>query len=145
MNKLLAEVMSLPDDVRGIVFDFIRPQARIATSREEFGKNYLAVLASIQETSGIDSYIRDVIRGDRTFVFPILVRLSYGRWMKIERWRFNFIVFPTYAHYVYYLCRDYGRQALLNELVRYEKGIGVYDKNRHKKIRFRHIRWSNST
>ena len=131
---LLKDLEKLPEDVVGVIGEFLPLQRAVFLNKTNYEKNQAYISADC---------IRRIIRNDYHYLFLHKLKFNYKRWNKRHKWYFDGYMFPKYNLYLRYLCIKYGSSKCKETLDLYEKEIGSFRKNKFKNIRSIRSRWSN--
>jgi hypothetical protein len=88
-----------------------------------------------------ESYIRDMVRKDCSFVFAQLLEENFGRWKKNKKYRYKSYVFDNYLCFLGHYSIE-NNSTKCRELLN-SKGDAVLGQKWHKNVRIRNTRWSN--
>jgi len=144
---LFSNIDRLPLEVVNIIWEYVPASRRVWLNRKGMGEHYVAVffrwgaepVRAVLSQSGV----RRLLRNDRVYPFRLVIAEMYQRWARLKRWQYKMWTFPTYISCLYHLCAEYGSNNCRGALVAYERGLGVYAKNRSKKTKVRLNRWSS--
>ena len=87
-----------------------------------------------------DSYIRDMVRTNRTYMFRMLINNAFLIWERNKVWRWKNLKFPDYLSYINYLTIKYKKPQIKNIINVNKKYLS---RKKPKKISSRNILWNS--
>lgn len=146
-KKILSNLDKIPDDILlNNIKPILRPETLVWLDKTSYIKHHYCIehlikhRPSITYPSGVyDSYVRDIIRLDYSFVFQQLINDKISNWKKINNYRYKDKIYNSYLYFLF----DY---ALDNNSVKCRKIINniinaLYSKNRYKNTKDKSNRW----
>ena len=126
----------LNDDVLNVIFEFIPTFIKFSLNKQ-FYKTKKRKIAKP------DTFLRNIIRLDYSFIFEYHLVKKYHKWRKISRWIYKNMIFHNYVEYIRHLCIVYESSKCKKLLIIHEKKINPQKKKKYKRIGIRNTRWSN--
>ena len=126
----------LNKDVLNIIFEFIPTSIKFSLNKDFYKANK-------RNISIPDTFLRNIIRLDYSFIFEYHLVKKYKKWRKITRWIYKNMTFHNYVEYIRYLCIEYESSKCKKLLIIFEKKINPKKKKKYKRIGIRNTRWSN--
>ena len=138
MIDIFEKLKQIPEDIVGVIGDFLPLQTRVFLNKKNYESNqrYISYRSDYKN-------IRKIIRNDYNYLFYHKLKFNYKRWNKSYKWYFKNKMFPNFNIYLRYLCIEYKSSKCKESLDVFEKGIGSFRKNKFKNIRSIRCRWSN--
>jgi phosphoribosyl-ATP pyrophosphohydrolase len=133
INKL----RNLPDDIIRNVLEFI-PREKLIFVNHIYYNLYHHMLRN--NISNYESYVRDMIRRDNSFVFEKITRENMDAWIGCRNYRYKDMIFNNYIYFILYFCienkSERCREILIEELEKRN-----LCRNLHKKNVIKYIKW----
>jgi len=134
----ILEKKQIPEDIVGLIGEFLPLQISVFLNKENYENNQTAISVLCDNKN-----IRKIIRSDYYYLFQHKLKFNYNRWKKIRKWTYKNQIFPTFNDYLRFLCIEYHSSKCKKVLDNYEKNIGCFRKNKFKNIRSIRCKWSN--
>ena len=139
---LLVQISRLPLELVNIIYLYIPLSIKglltVNFFREYYNKRLNSMIFS--EYSKHDTYIRDLVRNNRTLPFRLLINNAFLVWERNRIWRWKNLKFPDYLSYINYLAIKYKRPQIKNIIDVNKKYLS---RKKPKKISSRNILWNN--
>jgi hypothetical protein len=101
-NKtFMQKVAYLPDDVIYYIKDFIPNHILLWVSKKIYIK-YRNLIKFMYNTN--DSYVRNVLRTDNSFVFDFVLRDNFIKWWNCKKYQYKNRIYPTFLDFLIYYC-----------------------------------------
>ena len=139
---LFVQISQLPLELVNIIYLYIPLSIKGALTANFFREYYNKRLNSMMfsEYSKHDTYIRDVVRNNRTFPFRLLINNAFLVWERNRIWRWKNLKFPDYLSYIRYLSIKYKNPQIKNIIDVNKKYLS---RKKPKKISSRNILWNS--
>ena len=139
---LLSKISQLPIELADIIYLYIPLSTKQLLTPKKFNEHYNQKMKSMtfSEYSKHDSYIRDVVRTNRVFVFRKLISNAYLVWDRNKIWRWKNLKFPDYISYLRYLSVKYKKPQIKSIIEINKKYLS---RKKPKKISSRNILWNS--
>ena len=85
----------LNDDVLGIIHSYLSPEVLWSSNKDNYVKHHHVVRSMIPATC-YDSYVRDMVRNDYSFVFHHILLERFDDFHKWKKFYFNRNMYPSY-------------------------------------------------
>jgi hypothetical protein len=132
----------LPEDILIChILPYLRPEIKVWTNKENYEKYHFIVKKMIAPRF-FCSYVRDIIRNDFSFVFNMILRENFDKWLKMKNYKYNDIMYDDYVKYINDYCIK-NESTKCKILLREKIKNANMSKNWHKNNRNKDIRWSN--
>ena len=112
---LLANINKLPIELKDFVSSFIPTKVKMFLNRDLYLENHKFIKDYIN-TIKFDTYIRDIIRKDHSFVFQNLLVHNIEKWIKWRHYLFrdcvylNFLIFLNFCQNIFkYPCQNFNK------------------------------------
>ena len=134
---LLQNINKLPEELKTFVSSFISKKVKMFLNKtlylehHQFIRNYISRMQ-------FESYIRDVIRKDHSFVFKNLLVHNIDKWIKWESYLFRDCVYQNYLVVLNFYCID-NSSTKCRELIQQKFAELGLSKNQHKKNLIKYI------
>ena len=136
-TTLLQNVCKLPDELKTFVSSFITRKVKMFLNKGLYLENHQFIRDYISRCR-FESYIRDVIRKDHSFVFNNLLVHNIDKWIKWKRYLFRDCVYLNYLVFLNFYCID-NSSTKCRELIQQKiEELGL-SKNQHKKNLIKYI------
>jgi hypothetical protein len=132
MNKL-------PTELINIIQSYIPKSVTLFLTKQEYVKEHLLVRDMVKRGK-MEKYIRTMIKRDNDFVFKLLLKENYERWMRMKDYYYKECIYLNYLFFLIAYSVEHNSlncRQLITELFE-EEGLC---KNQHKKKIVRYIRW----
>ena len=139
---LLVQISQLPLELVNIIYIYIPLSIKSSLTVAFFHEFYNEKLKSMifSEYSKHDTYIRDLVRNNRTFPFRLLINNAFLAWERNKIWRWKNLKFPDYLSYIRYLSIKYKKPQIKNLIDVNKKYLS---RKKPKKISSRNILWNS--
>ena len=139
---LLVQISQLPLELVNIIYLYIPLSIKglltVNFFREYYNKRLNSMIFS--EYSKHDTYIRDLVRNNRTLPFSLLINNAFLVWERNRIWRWKNLKFPDYLSYIRYLSIKYKKPQMKNIIDVNKKYLS---RKKPKKISSRNILWNS--
>ncbi len=139
---LLVQIARLPLELVNIIYLYIPLSIKglltVNFFREYYNKRLNSMIFS--EYSKHDTYIRDLVRNNRTLPFRLLINNAFLVWERNRIWRWKNLKFPDYLSYIRYLSIKYKKPQMKNIIDVNKKYLS---RKKPKKISSRNILWNS--
>ena len=140
MSNLLSR---LPECiVYNCIFEFI-PDETLMWINKEYYKKHCYLIKDMVPERDFESYIRKLVKTDNYFCLEHVVYENIERWNKIKRYKYRYMLFYNYLHFIYSFARlNNSRRCvkLIDDIAREKVSLKWHKKNSIKDIR---RKWSN--
>ena len=134
---LLQNVSKLPDELKIFVSSFISKKVKMFLNKTLYFENHQFIKDYIN-CCKFESYVRDVVRKDHSFVFNNLLVHNIDKWIKWKSYLFGNCVYYNYLVFLIFYCID-NSSTKCRELIQQKvKELGL-SKNQHKKNLIKYI------
>ena len=134
---LLQNVSKLPDELKTFVSSFISKKVKMFLNKTLYLENHQFIKDYIS-CSRFESYVRDIVRKDHSFVFNNLLVHNIEKWIKWKSYMFGDCVYYNYLVFLIFYCID-NSSTKCRELIQQKvKELGL-SKNQHKKNLIKYI------
>jgi len=127
----------LPNDILEIIFYYLNIRQKIFLNKKFYIKynEYID-----QYIINYNSYIRDIIRFDCSFVFEYIIYRNYNKWLKINNYNYRNII---YYNYIFFLSdfSDKNKATKCYNLLNLHLAISKLKKLNCKDYRIKHKEW----
>ena len=139
---LLVQISQLPLELVNIIYLYIPLSIKGLLTANFFREYYNKRLNSMifSEYSKHDTYIRDLVRNNRTLPFSLLINNAFLVWERNRIWRWKNLKFPDYLSYIRYLSIKYKKPQMKNIIDVNKKYLS---RKKPKKISSRNILWNS--
>ena len=139
---LFVQISQLPLELVQIIYLYIPLSIKSCLTVTFFREFYNEKLKSMifSEYSKHDTYIRDMVRNNRTFTFGLLINNALLVWERNRIWRWKNLKFPDYLSYIRHLAIKYKRPQIKNIIDVNKKYLS---RKKPKKISSRNILWNS--
>ena len=139
---LFVQISQLPLELVQIIYLYIPLSIKGCLTVTFFREFYNEKLKSMifSEYLKHDTYIRDMVRNNRTFPFGLLINNALLVWERNRIWRWKNLKFPDYLSYIRYLAIKYKRPQIKNIIDVNKKYLS---RKKPKKISSRNILWNS--
>lgn len=137
----LALIKKLPIEIEIYIQDFLPIQVLYTLTK----KNYIKYHKHVKEWIPKDlyeNYLRDMIRRDNDFVFNLLVKENYKKWLQIKKYKYKNTIYGNYICFIDSFCIENQSTNCRNLLKDFLNKTGL-SKNQHKKNTITNIIWTN--
>jgi hypothetical protein len=100
MNTLLI-INNLPNEIKSNILGFLPLKIYIFLKKEYYIKNHSKIKQFICY-SQYENYIRFLIRNDYFFVFELLIKENFKKWIHFTKYIYKNNVFSNYIYFLHY-------------------------------------------
>jgi len=129
----------LPVVIIDIIKEYIEKKQLIFTNKKNYILYHSLIKPNIQK---YDSYIRDTIIRDSSFVFERILRENYEKWLKTNDYIYKNMIFKKYIYFALHYCIENQSHKCKISIEQILKELGL-NKNQHKKNFVKYIKWKN--
>jgi hypothetical protein len=137
--NILTKLEELSPEIINIIQCFIPRESLIFTNRENYFLYHHFLKKYIKK---YENYIRDTIRRDNYFVFGIIVKENFEKWITINQYMYKNMIFKNYLYFTMHYCIENESSNCRTIIMDYLKERGL-DKNLYKKNLIKYIKWKN--
>jgi len=139
---LLSKISQLPVELVNIIYLYIPLSIKGSLTSKMFVDYYNGKMKTMifSEYTKHDSYIRDMVRTNRTYMFRMLINNAFLIWERNKVWRWKNLKFPDYLSYINYLTIKYKKPQIKNIINVNKKYLS---RKKPKKISSRNILWNS--
>jgi hypothetical protein len=137
MNPFNDIIIFLPIDIINIIKEYTNKKYLVFTNKKNYILYHPLIRYSIQK---YDSYIRDTIIRDSSFVFERIIKENSERWLKTNDYIYKNIIFKKYIYFTMYYCIENKSPKCKNIIDKLFEELGL-NKNQHKKNLVKYIIW----
>ena len=131
----------LPDDIiKEYIFPKLSPEILVWLTKENYIK-YHYVIKNIIPKYSIESYIRDIIRNDYSFIFNYILDEQFIKWLTMKKYTYKSYIFENYFTFLMQFCIDNNSNKCL--ILIQNKGSNYFKEKWSKKVKIKNCRWSN--
>jgi hypothetical protein len=141
MTLDLVLIKTLPLEIETYIKDFIPIQVLCFLNKRYYIK-YHKYMKDWVPTELYENYLRDMVRRDNYFVFNLLVRENYKKWLQIKKYRYKNTIYGNYICFMDSFCIENQSTNCRNLLKDFLNKTGL-SKNQHKKNTITNIIWRN--
>lgn len=143
------DISMISDDIISLIFLYMPNFIKYSLSKTYFIEHCDSVMMNSTNTRYL-SYIRDVIRSKRDFIFRQLIVRDYNIWNSYHLYKFQNSIYNNYTNFLLHYCIEVDsqkcRQSLLNEKNKSgnddkKQNNNPLRKKRHKNVRIKHTTW----
>ena len=129
----------LPDDIIKIIWYKILPKYKIFINKENYIKfNYLID----QNITNHDSYIRDIIRNDSSYVFYYILQRCFNNWLQMYNYKYKGVIYTNYINFILFYMQQ-NNSSKCNNLINLQLNLCELKKKLYKNNRIKYNKWSN--
>ncbi len=139
---LLSKISQLPIELVNIIYLYIPLSIKGSLTSKMFIDYYNDKMKTMifSDYTKHDSYIRDMVRTNRTYMFRMLINNAFLIWERNKVWRWKNLKFPDYLSYINYLTIKYKKPQIKNIINVNKKYLC---RKKPKKISSRNILWNS--
>jgi hypothetical protein len=134
---LLQNICKLPEELKTFVSSFISKKVKMFLNKGLYLENHQFIKDYISGCR-FESYIRDIIRKDHSFVFQNLLVHNIYKWIKWKSYLFGDCVYLNYLVFLNFYCID-NSSTKCRELIQQKIAELGLSKNQHKKNLIKYI------
>jgi hypothetical protein len=136
---LLNYISYLPDDIITIIWDQINPSYKIFINKQ----NYIQFNNLIDKRiTRYESYIKDIIRLDYSYVFKYLLTRNLTTFLKITNYKYSNITYVTYIHFIHDFCKI-NKSYKCYEILNLQLDLSKLKKKHSKLNKIKDFQWIN--
>jgi hypothetical protein len=140
-NQLIIKIHNLPNELINLIKEYVPKKCFIFTNRENYKLyHYLTPINPLL----FPNYIRDVIHRDNEYTLDAIIRENYEKWINNGHVYYRNIRYANNLYFILNYAFEYESENCLKIIFTFLKEHGL-DKNLHKKILVKYIKWKNST
>ena len=133
----------LPDDVIGVIKEFIPIKVIYVVNKSYFYNNYPDIIKDYSIKDAIfKKYVKKIVNSDCSLQFNMLLKNNIYKWNRSNKWVYDFSTYPNYAIFIKQCCID-NNSSKCKYLIDKYINDSCYKKNKYKKIRIKNTKWSN--
>lgn len=136
---ILQHIFMLPDDIIRVIQEYIPLRVLQFTNKLFYAANHLNKRNII---CNYESYVREVVKRDHSFIFFQIIRENLQKWNNIKKYIYKNIIYASYIYFILNYCIEQNSHKCRIVLNDYLKQHGLCQ-NQHKKNITKHIRWKN--
>lgn len=132
-------IKKLPDELIQLIQEFMPIKIMMFTNKKSYYSNHYLVKKYV---INYETYVRDIIRRDHSFVLNEIIKENYKIWINIKNYSFKNIIYKNYVYFLLNYCienNSYICKTCLSDFLK-EQGLC---QNQHKKNIIKHIIWKN--
>jgi hypothetical protein len=141
MTLDLVLIKTLPLEIERYITDFIPIQVLCFLNKKYYIK-YHKYMKDWVPKELYENYLRDMVRCDNDFVFNLLVKENYKKWLQIKKYRYKNTIYGNYICFMDSFCIENQSTNCRNSLKDFLNKTGL-SKNQHKKNTITNIIWRN--
>ena len=132
-------IKNLPDDILILIWDNLNPYNKIFLNKEYYLKynNYIDKLI----TGRYESYIRDIIRKDYSFIFKSLLDRNFIKWILMHNYKYEDVIYKDYIHFILYYS-SINTSHNCNNIINLELKLLGLKKDWRTNSRIKSIKWN---
>lgn len=138
-KDILQDIFRLPDDIIRVIQEYIPLHILQFTNKTSYMTYHLIKRDIIYN---YESYVREVVKRDHSFIFDQILRENLQKWNNIKKYIYKNIIYASYIYFILYYCIENNSPKCRMVLSDYLKEHGLCQ-NQHKKNITKHIRWKN--
>jgi len=140
MTNIFHYLNFLPDDIiKEYIFPKLSPENLVWLTKENYIK-YHYVIKDIIPKNRLESYIRDIVRNDYSFVFNHLLDEQFNKWLNMKKYTYKCYIFENYIRFLMQFCIDNNSNKCL--MLIQNKGSNYLKEKWSKKVKIKDCRWS---
>lgn len=136
-DSFLNYVDKLPDELIDIIKEYLPIQVKAFLNKSFYLQYHHSLKKFIPN---YESYIRDIVRKKNDFVFNVVCKENFKKWLFIKKYHYKSNIFSNYVYFLLYLCNENSSSQCREILHTYLKLHGLIEKQSKKNI-IKHIRW----
>jgi phosphoribosyl-ATP pyrophosphohydrolase len=138
-EHILQHIFLLPDDVIRVIQEYIPARIIQFTNKISYVAYHLQLRNVIYN---YESYVREVVKRDYSFIFAQIIRENIEKWNNIKKYLYKNVIYASYIYFILNYCLEHNSQKCITVLSSFLKQHGLCQ-NQHKKNITKHIRWKN--
>ena len=129
---------NLPYDIIEIIWGNLNPLNKILLNKEYYSKyNYLIDKHIVNK---YESYIRDIIINDYSFVFINLLNRKFINWSFMHNYKYNNVLYNDYLHFLLYYS-SFNKSYKCNDIINLQLQLLGLKKDWRKNNRIKNNKW----
>jgi hypothetical protein len=136
---LFALMENLPDDIIALIWGHFNASNKIFLNKEYYSKYNNLIDKLIPRR--YESYIRDIIRNDCSFVFKNLLDRKFIKWILMHNYKYNDVIYTDYIHFILYYS-SLNKSHKCNNILNLELRLLGLKKDWRTNSRIKNNRWS---
>ena len=136
---ILHHIFLLPDDIIRVIQEYIPVRVLQFTNKISYAAYHLQLRDVIYN---YESYVREVVKRDYSFIFERIIREKIQKWNNIKKYVYKNVIYASYIYFILTFCLEHNSQQCRTILCNFLKEHGLCQ-NQHKKNITKHIRWKN--
>ena len=131
----------LPDEIIAIIWSFLNIRNKIFINKE----NYLKYNNQIDKYiihRRYESYVRDIVRHDASFVFKYILQKNLTSFLKVENYRYNNVIYKNFLLFLLAFSNKNNSQRC-NNVINLQLSLSGLNKKWYKNNRIKYNKWSN--
>jgi len=129
---------NLPYDIIEIIWENLNPLNKILLNKEYYSKyNYLIDKHIVNK---YESYIRDIIINDYSFVFINLLNRKFINWSFMHNYKYNNVLYNDYLHFLLYYS-SFNKSYKCNDIINLQLQLLGLKKDWRKNNRIKNNKW----
>jgi len=138
-EHILQHIFLLPDDIIRVIQEYIPVRVLKFTNKISYAAYHLHLRDVIYN---YESYVREVVKRDYSFIFAQIIRENIEKWNNIKKYLYKNVIYASYIYFILNYCLEHNSQQCRTVLSSFLKQHGLCQ-NQHKKNIIKHIRWKN--
>jgi len=138
-NNLLKNIDNLPQEMIDLIWEYVPDVITIFLTKANYIEMHSKVRKYINKRN-IENYIRSMIRQDNDFVFNLLLKENYRRWLDMKKCYYRTSIYSNYITFLESYAIDNESTKCRKLILNLMEELGL-SKNQHKKNTIRYIRW----
>ena len=141
---ILQHIYLLPDDIIRVIQEYIPLRILRFTNKISYVAHHLQThhLHIRDVMYNYESYVREVVKRDYSFIFELIIRENIEKWNNIKKYLYKNVIYASYIYFILNYCLEHNAQHCRTVLCNFLKQHGLCQ-NQHKKNITKHIRWKN--
>ena len=136
---ILQHIFLLPDDIIRVIQEYIPLRILQFTNKISYAAYHLHIRDIMYN---YESYVREVVKRDYSFIFELIIRENIEKWNNIKQYLYKNVIYASYIYFILNYCIEHNSQKCRTVLCDFLKQHGLCQ-NQHKKNITKHIRWKN--
>ncbi len=134
------ELSRLPDEIIAIIFDSISPKQKIFLNKEYY-LQYNHLIDQIVGTR-YESYVRDIVRNNCSFVFHHLLARNFSKWLSSNNYHYKQSIYGNYISFLIEFCRE-NNAFKYSEIINVPLDLSGLKKDWCNSTRIKYNKWTN--
>ena len=98
---LINRMALLPEDIINLIFKYLNSVDKIFLNKKYYSK-YNILIDKYIIAGRYESYIRDIIKKDYSFVFKKLLNRNFINWILMHNYKYKYATYKDYIHFLLY-------------------------------------------